>query len=178
MGVEGIQKLIEFKDIKGEKVILKKLSVSDVTQRYVDWLNDKEANAFLSVRDVSQDIDMVREYVSSYENRDDKLLLGIFEKNKVIHLGNITFSSIEWENKLAWIGISIGDKNYWKKGLATEALSLVADFAFSKLKLHKLKAGIEEENLPSQKLFKKVGFVQESKLQSRLVFVLENKNIE
>jgi RimJ/RimL family protein N-acetyltransferase len=51
----------------------------------------------------------------------------------------------------------IGEKNSWGKGYATEAISLLADFAFSKLNLHKLIAGCYEQNQGSLKAFQKAG---------------------
>jgi RimJ/RimL family protein N-acetyltransferase len=34
--------------MKGERIVLKRLRVTDVTQRYVYWLNDSRVNCFLS----------------------------------------------------------------------------------------------------------------------------------
>jgi len=158
------------KVIKGQKVLLRQLKVSDVTQRYVDWLNDPEVNYFLSVRDTHQNMDMVKQYVLSYEGASNKCLLGIFDKQSNLHIGNITFSTVDWKNGTAVTGIAIGDKSYWRGGYATEALSLVVDFSFLKLKLHRLEAGISVNNIPSQKLFKKGGFVQEGILKDREKF--------
>ena len=167
-GVVGVNiKLLEVQKLKGERVYLKRFSILDVTQRYVDWLNDPEVNRFLSVRGIPQTIDMVREYVASYEGEKNKLLLGIFDKTNDLHIGNITFTIIQQNGHLGIIGIAIGDKNYWRGGYATEALNLVVNFGFSTLKLHRLEAGMSVENIASQKLFKKAGFKQEGVLKER-----------
>lgn len=170
MSMKNVKELIELGELVGKRLLLRPLLISDVTQRYVDWLNDPEVNQFIDIRDVKQNIDMVREYVQSYEGKNNKLLLGIFEKGKYLHIGNITISSIDWKNGAGSVGIAVGDKVYWGKGYATEALSLASDFSFSRLKLHRLEAWISANNLPSQKLFKKVGFVQEGILKDRVKF--------
>jgi len=154
----------------GERVYLKEFKVDDISEDYVNWLNDPDVNQFLSIRGTIQDIKMVKEYVASFAEKKNKMLLGLFDKNNGKHIGNITFSSIDHKNCVGIIGIAIGDKAYWGKGIATEALNLAVNFAFSVLKLHKLEAGVSANNVPSQKLFAKAGFSQEGLLKEREKF--------
>ncbi|MFH1386132.1 MAG: GNAT family N-acetyltransferase [bacterium] len=157
------------KMISGNRVNLRPLKVVDVTQRYVDWLNDPEVNHFLSVKDIRQDIDMVQAYVRSYEGVKERLLLGVFDKTNEKHIGNITFSSIDRENGFGTVGIAIGDKAYWGKGYASEALKEVINYAFFSLKLKKIEAGVDVDNLASQKLFKNVGFITDHIVNDRQI---------
>ena len=46
----------------------------------------------------------------------------------------------------------------WGNGYASEAISLLTDFAFDTLNLHKLTAGCYEQNMGSLKTFQKAGF--------------------
>ena len=156
--------------LKGKRIFLRRFKASDVSQRYVDWLNDPEVNRFLNIREIPQTLDMVREYVASYEGKQNKLLLGIFDKTNDLHIGNITFSEIDQKNDLGVIGIAIGDKNYWRGGYGTEALRLAVSFGFFSLNLHRIEAGISDLNGPSKKLFKKVGFKQDGVLKGREKF--------
>ena len=55
------------------------------------------------------------------------------------------------------------DPNFQKKGYALEALQIAIEYAFKGLKLHKIKAYILEDNLPSINLVKKLGFNYEGK---------------
>jgi len=159
--------LSKLSDVVGERIIIRPLKVSDVSQRYVDWLNDPEVNRFLDIRGISQNMEMVKNYVLSHQGAINRLLLGIFDSSSKLHIGNVTFSSIDLINNAAYIGIAIGDKVYWGKGYATEALLLAINLAFHKLKLHRLEAGVSIKNLPSQKLFEKVGFKKEGILKER-----------
>lgn len=63
--------------MKGERTVLKRLRVTDVTQRYVDWLNDPRANCFLSRGGVHHQRSDVEKYVRSYEDASEKLLLAL-----------------------------------------------------------------------------------------------------
>jgi len=55
-----------------------------------------------------------------------------------------------------WLGVS-----HHQKGYGSEALEALLDFAFRKLKLRKLEAGVFAGNPSSGKLLEKYGFVQE-----------------
>jgi len=53
--------------------------------------------------------------------------------------------------------------NHWRKGIATEALNLVLDFALGELCLHRISAGCAVENRASIRILEKVGMVQEGR---------------
>lgn len=181
-----MNKFLQLKEseVEGKRIILKQLRVSDVTYRYVDWLNDSRVNHFLSSGNIHHEFNDVEEYVRSYEGANTKLLLGIYDRATELHIGNVTFSHIDWEKNVGAIGIAIGDVSYWGKGYATEALKLGVDFAFLKLKLCKLVAGIHENNEASKKLFIKLGFIREGTPEDKrkyeigddgVMFVLGNR---
>lgn len=49
-------------------------------------------------------------------------------------------------------------KELWGKGIGTEALNTVIEYAFKKLKVENLFAGHNPKNIASKKLLTKVGF--------------------
>ena len=71
--------------LKSEILCLQELEPNDVTQQYVDWLNNVEINKYLESRRTQQDIPKVRLFVKLC--RDSKLdfLFGIFLKNVIEH---------------------------------------------------------------------------------------------
>ena len=56
------------------------------------------------------------------------------------------------------MGVVIGEKSFWGKDFATEAIKLVVDYAFNKLDLHKLTAGAYSCNIGFVRAFKTAGF--------------------
>lgn len=60
----------------------------------------------------------------------------------------------------AYLGYWLG-AGFTGQGLMTEAISLLSRHAFTDLKLHRIEANIQPENLPSIKVVKRVGFVKE-----------------
>jgi RimJ/RimL family protein N-acetyltransferase len=52
----------------------------------------------------------------------------------------------------------IGRKDFWGKGFAFEAWSLILEYAFNRLGLRKISAGATESNLASAAVLRKLGF--------------------
>jgi [ribosomal protein S5]-alanine N-acetyltransferase len=145
-------------NLETEHLILRQMRPEDVTQDYVNWLNDPEINRYLSCAHSRQTMASCLAYVRAYAGCHDKSLIGIFLKEKDLHLGNLTLSTIDWQNRSATIGISLGRKEYMGKGLAFEALSALLWFCFQEIGLNRLQAGVHVENSRSVALFKKCGF--------------------
>ncbi len=61
----------------------------------------------------------------------------------------------------------IGEKGCWGKGYGTEVIELILDFAFNKLNLYKVTAGVVADNLGSIKAFQKAGFEIEGRMKSQ-----------
>jgi ribosomal-protein-alanine N-acetyltransferase len=55
------------------------------------------------------------------------------------------------------------------KGLMTEALSAVVDFAFGPLNLHRIMANVRPDNTRSRRLLRRLGFVEEGYAKSYLL---------
>ena len=67
------------------------------------------------------------------------------------------------------MGLLIGDKSYWGKGYATEAIGLVSSYAFETLNLFKVTAGCYEGNVGSLKAFLKDDFKEEGRLHKQWI---------
>jgi diamine N-acetyltransferase len=90
-----------------------------------------------------------------YETKQLRLMIEAIPEKQTA--GIIDLYDFEPHNRRAGVGILI-DMAYQKKGLATEALSLLCKYAFSFLKLHQLYAYIPVNNEPSKRLFTRCGF--------------------
>lgn len=75
-------------------------------------------------------------------------------------LGWVQIFSIDLINGSAEVGVVI-EEDEWGKGYGHDALAAVSTYAFEDLRLHRLGAEILAINLPSIKLFEKLGFQKE-----------------
>ena len=87
-----------------ERLLLKNLKTEDITNDYVMWLNDPIINMYLSPTDADHTMESCFLYVESYEETDEKALIGIFVKDSGIHIGNLTLSAISWRKKIGAVG--------------------------------------------------------------------------
>jgi RimJ/RimL family protein N-acetyltransferase len=147
------------------RLTLRSLSSSDVTSRYVGWLNDSEVNRYLETRHTVQSKETVRAFVESMNASIDNLLLGLFVKVDSRHIGNVRLGPIINHHRHAAIGLVIGEKSEWHKGLAAEAIDAVAGHALRVLDLRKVIAGFYAGNTISMKAFRRAGFVEEARLR-------------
>jgi [ribosomal protein S5]-alanine N-acetyltransferase len=67
-------------------------------------------------------------------------------------------SSVDFELRSGEIGYLIGNYQVWGKGYATEAITALSEFAFSRLGLTKLTAGAYSANHGSIRVLEKCGF--------------------
>lgn len=90
-----------------------------------------------------------------YETKQLRLMIEALPEKQTV--GIIDLYDFEPHHRRAGVGILI-DKDNQQKGLATEALSLLCNYAFSFLKIHQLYAYIPASNEPSKRLFMRCGF--------------------
>jgi len=101
------------------------------------------------------------------------LAICLIETNELI--GYIGINEIDFRNsKAQWAGINIY-KNYSNKGYATETAKYMLKFVFEELGINRFYGYWLVSNIPSIKLAKKLGFVEEGLIRS---FVYKNNNYQ
>ncbi|MEF2144842.1 MAG: GNAT family protein [Desulfovibrionaceae bacterium] len=118
----------------------------------------------------ANDLEGLRLFIEACRADDRIVFAGIFLKADGSHVGNIKLGPIDPVHKTASIGIIIGEKDQWGKGLATEAIRLMADYAFTRQGVLKLTAGSIGSNKGSIKAFLHCGFEIEGVQRSQLAF--------
>ena len=156
-------------ELVGKKIVLRSIMIEDCNEQYVKWLNDEEVNQYLETRWVCQDIMAIKTFVKTMINAQDSYLFAIIEKETKRHVGNIKIGPINFIHKFADISYFIGDKESWGKGYATEAISILTNFAFSILNLNRVEAGAYFNNIASIKALKKNGYVCEGRYRNKVL---------
>jgi len=151
--------------ISSERFYYRILTLADVNQEYVRWMNDKDVNKYLESRFINHNIDTVRSYVKNALNNSSVYLFGIFNKTTDCHIGNIKLD-INQIHKKAEIGLLIGEKQWWGKGVATEAIEAITNHGFTELDLEKIEAGCYHSNHGSFCAFQKVGYEAEGRIRA------------
>lgn len=152
--------------IKGERIFLRRLTEEDASEDYVRWMNDAVTTQYLESRFCTYDIESIRSFIRQVTN-DNNYQFGIFLNGAGRHIGNIKIGGINHCHKFADIGFLIGEKDFWGKGIATEAVKLATEFSFNTLKLHKIWGGVYSMNVGSLRVFEKNGYEREGVRKSQ-----------
>lgn len=148
--------------VDGTKVRLRPFEREDL-ETYRRWINDP---AIMTLIDRFRPVSRC-EHEAWYEQlvkRDDAVVFAIETVERREYVGNVWLWNIEWHHGRAEVRIVMGLRQ--GKGLGSEALRLIKEFAFERLKLLKLYAYVLDVNPRARMAFQKAGFVREAYLKN------------
>jgi RimJ/RimL family protein N-acetyltransferase len=131
--------------------------------RTLQWTNDPELARLLGrVRPVSDEEH--HGWFAGLADRTDTLYFAI-ETSDDRHVGNVWLADIDRRHDKAEIRIVIGDPTCIGRGLGAHAIDLVANHAFTALRLHRVYAYVLAFNQRARRAFEKAGFTLEGVLR-------------
>ncbi|MFX1573816.1 MAG: GNAT family N-acetyltransferase [Promethearchaeota archaeon] len=162
--------------IEGELISLMPIN-SDHVHLYVKWINDPKVRLY-SRSVVPRTIEEWKKlFLNMPEERiKTHIFFEIWHKKDKKPLGDVGLFDINWFDKKAFIGLLIGEKEYWNKGIGTEAIKLTTNYGFKELNLNKLYATVYAPNKASCRCFEKNHFIKEAILKNDTF--IENKYLD
>ena len=154
--------------IKGNGIFLRELRQLDLNGPWYSWLNDSEVTVFQNKGIFPNSIEKQTQYFESLINNNHDIVLAIIEEDTNKHIGCVGLHKIDWVHRSAELGIVIGDRDVWGKKYGKQAWSLITDYGFNVLNLHRIFAVIIEGNIASQKSAESAGFILEGKFKDYL----------
>ena len=97
------------------------------------------------------------------EPPDDLAVFAIEDSGELV--GRIELYQIDRRNRNAGMGLIIGEKNKWRRGIGGEAVRLILDYAFTVESLEKVYAHVYSFNERALRFMRKAGFVEEGILR-------------
>jgi len=155
--------------LQNDDMLVRPLRVADITDEYVEGLNDPDVNRYLvAVRQQRQTRESVANYVEADWDNPLSILFGIFIWNDDAPLvGTVRVHNIDVFHFLASAGVCLFAKRAWKKGFAHRALRMVKDHLFAEAGLHYLEAGVYAENVDSLNCFLRAGFAERYRVSGK-----------
>jgi len=92
-------------------------------------------------------------------------------------IGFIGLFEIQWNHGNCWVGIGLGEREYWGKGYGTDAMRTVLRYAFDELGLNRVTLGVFEYNPRAIRAYEKAGFQHEGRARKVLNRDGERKDI-
>ena len=146
--------------LKTTRLYLRALEKNDLN-RIQEWLSDKDFTQLLFQGDIPKNLEKIKQdFVDNVDTKKD-IIFAIVEKENNEHIGWAGLYEINWLSRNAELRFFIGKKELWNKGFASETVSVLIDYGFDKLNLHRLYGGANLENIGSVSVFKKLGFSEE-----------------
>lgn len=142
--------------IRSDRFYLRVLEESDASEKYASWLNDPIVNKYLETKETT--IEKLKKYINEKLESGTCLLFGIFLNENDQHIGNVKLELADFEEKHENLGIFIGERDYWGKGIATEVIGLITDYALNNLGVDKLCLGVLSGNDAAIRVYEKCGY--------------------
>ena len=131
-------------------------------EKTLEWANDPELMRLLNrAHTVSREEH--EQWFNALQKREDCCYFAIEDVDGA-HLGNVWLWDIDLRHRRAELRIVMG-LDRAGKGVGTEAISRLCDYAFEQLNLHKVYAYVLALNPRARRSFEKAGFVLEGTLR-------------
>lgn len=156
--------------IHGAKVTLRALTMGDLSEAYLGWLNDPEILRYRAPKAFPSTQAGMEQYVMSL-GRSNDLVLAICLKADGRHVGNIALTQLLWVHRSAELSILLGDRNLHGQGIGRDAITALTRHAFDNMGLHRLWS--ESPNPAFNAIMRRLGWVDEGR--KRKAFLLEGR---
>lgn len=142
--------------VKGQLISLRDLTRDDITDRYLSWFRDGTVTQFLSARNLQRD-DVIA-YMDEGRRTGGYHMLALCDAATGLHIGNVKIGPIDRDHGTSDLVTVIGDRTFWGKGLATEAIALASQVAFKHFGIRKVCGSIIGNNVGSVKSYTRGGW--------------------
>ena len=152
-----------------DRLIIRDFNINDLENHHklmsnnivMYYLQDIKKNS------IEESEENLNKTINDINSKDRKYYFFIIE-NKITNefIGEIGYTVLSNTpcGKLVDLGYFVNEK-YWNKGYTTEALKQVIEFAFEKNNVYRIKTGCIKENIGSEKVMQKNGFIKEGEFK-------------
>lgn len=131
----------------------------------IKWRNDDQIWSMLGGVKYYVSESYEKDWISNAIKDQSAIRLAVCLTDNNLYIGNVYITNINTQNRSGVTHVLIGNKEYWGKGLAKEALTMLLDYAFKERNFHRLEAHVLENNIASIKMHTKTGYTQEGILR-------------
>lgn len=153
------------KKIETKRLILRPISLFDAKDMF-EYASEPEVSKFLTWephKSIEDTLEVLNKMTNASDNH--KIFAVVLKENKKMigTIDAIIFGRSDEDRKIE-VGYCIG-KNYWNKGLTTEALNAMINFLFKEYNIHRIQAKHALKNPASGRVMEKCGMKKEGILR-------------
>lgn len=133
----------------------------------VRWMNDPDVIENLLIYTPLSSVDEQNWFESMMKQpiEEHAYVIEILEGEKWIPIGSTSFHLLDWKNRSAELGLSIGEKKYWNHGYGRDTVRLMLRYAFNDLNLNRVSLTVFDTNERGKRAYLAAGFVEEGRLR-------------
>lgn len=83
-------------------------------------------------------------------------------------IGHLNLDVVDWPGRDAFVGLGIGETDYWNKGYGTDVMNVLLRFAFTEVNLRRVTLSVFEYNPRAVRSYEKAGFCHEGRTRKVL----------
>ncbi|MFC1500325.1 GNAT family N-acetyltransferase [Candidatus Zixiibacteriota bacterium] len=161
--------------LKGQQIYLRLLEESDLPLR-VKWINTDEIRSTLMF-DYPLSIAKTRQWFSNTLMDSTKVHFSIVDNESEKVIGMTGFIDINVKHQRSQFYITIGETEFWGRGIADEVLKIVLWYGFVELNLNKIYLYTLRNNERARKVYERNGFIEEGVLRQHYYCVGEMQDL-
>lgn len=142
-----------------KKIYFRPIGSNDIDAGWLEWINNPKSTKYLVYGNPTTRIDLESYLNDSKPPHTYMFAVCLMENDR--YIGNVRLSSIDWINRRAVYGRLLGNADLRGQGIGTEMLALLAYYAFYKIGLNRIEAGVIKQNIASIRSNEKAGSVCE-----------------
>lgn len=155
----------------GKLVRLSAFDPEEMSKAFTRWYLNSEYFRLLNssphrMKSAKSTIKWMEEEVSEMSLESYYFSIRTLEDSKLI--GEIGLDVVNWPGRDAFVGLGIGETEYWNKGYGTDVMNVLLRFAFTEINLRRVSLGVFEYNPRAIRSYEKVGFRHEGRLRRLL----------
>jgi RimJ/RimL family protein N-acetyltransferase len=150
--------------VLGELVKLRPMEPSEAEALW-RWNSDAEVMRWMDDGYRQALAGIAKRFGERQRNAYDDVLYGVEVLGDGKLIGLVRLHGAEPETGCAELDIYLGEKEYWGRGYATDAMRTMCLYGFQKMRLHKITLTVVTEHHAAHHIYQKVGFVDEGRLR-------------
>jgi RimJ/RimL family protein N-acetyltransferase len=162
----------KMKDVfTGKLVRLSAFDPAEMSKAFIRWNRNSEYFRLLSssarpLKSAKSEAKWMEEEVAEMALASYFFSIRTLAEDKLI--GELGLDVVNWAGRDAFVGLGIGEAEYWGKGYGTDVMNVLLRFAFTELNLRRVSLSVFEYNPRAIRSYEKAGFRHEGHVRNAL----------
>jgi len=155
----------------GELVRLSAMDADEISKAFSRWSRDSEFRRLINseAANVASSTGLKKWFEKELDEQSiNQHWFSIRKLDDDQLLGDIDIYVYNWSGRDAFVGLGIGEREFWGKGYGTDVMKVILRYAFTEVDLDRVTLTVFEYNPRAIRAYEKAGFRHEGRLRKVL----------